>query len=139
MCVSNISVSAPTSVMVTPPVVPIIVGSSISLPCTVELSPLVDVPVTVNTVWTGPDGVMTTNTAQPVSGNTTTTYASTATVSSSGREQSGNYSCRATVRAMLPSIIDSVGYSSSRVIVGKAINLNDYRHAVIIDLCICHP
>ena len=125
MCVSNISVSAPTSVMVTPPVVPIIVGSSISLTCTVELSPLVDVPVIVNTVWTGPDGFMTTNTAQPVSGNTTTTYASTATVSSPGREQSGNYSCRATVRAVSSSIIDSVGYSSSRVIVGKAINFND--------------
>ena len=108
--------------MVTPPVVPVIVGS---LTCTVELSPLVDVPVTVNTVWTGPDGFMATNTAQPVSGNTTTTYASIATVSSSGREQSGNYSCRATVRAMSSSIIDSVGYSSSRVIVGKVINFND--------------
>ena len=125
MHVSNISVPAPTSVMVTPPVVPIIVGSSISLTCTTELSPLVDVPVTVNTVWTGPDGFMATNTAQPVSGNTTTTYASIATVSSSGREQCGNYSCRATVRAMSSSIIDSVGYSSSRVIVGKAIDFND--------------
>ena len=121
----------------TPPLVPVIVGSSISLTCTVELSPLVDVSVTVNTVWTGPNGFVTTNTAQPVSRNTTT-YASIATVSSSGREQSGNYSCKATVRAMSSSTIDSVGYSSSRVIVGKAINLNDYRHTVIIDLCICH-
>ena len=95
---------------------------------------MVDVPVTVSTVWTRPDGFMATNTAEPVSGNTTTTYTSIATASSSGREQSGNYSCRATVMAMLSSIIDSVGYSSSRVIVGKAINFNDYRHAVIIDL-----
>ena len=82
----------------------------------------------------GPNGFMTASTAQPVSRNTTT-YASIATVSSSGREQSGNYSCKATVRAVSSS---SVGYSSSRVIVGKAINLNDYRHAVIIDLCIRH-
>ena len=74
--------------------------------------------MTVNTVWTGPDGFMTTNTAaQSVRGNTTT-YASTAMVS-----VSGNYTCKATVRAMPSSVIDSVGYSSSRVIVGKAINL----------------
>ena len=107
---------------VIPPVAPIIVGSSTNLTCTVELSPLVDVPVTVNTEWTGPDGLMTTNTAQPVTGSSTT-YTSTAMVSSSGREQTGNYTCKAIVRAMSSFIIDSVhvGYSSSRVIVGKAI------------------
>ena len=112
-------------VSVTPPVVPIIVGSSITLTCTVELSSLVDVPVTVTTEWSGPDGFTTTNTAQPVI-RSTATYASTATVSSSGREQSGNYTCKATVRAtMSSSLIDSVGYSSSRVIVGKTTNFHD--------------
>ena len=111
--------------MVTPPVVPI-VESSITLTCTVELNPLVDVPVTVTTKWSGPDGFMTTNTAQPVIGNPTATYSSTAVVSSSGIEQSGNYTCKAIVRAtMSSSLIDSVGYSSSRVIVGKAINFID--------------
>ena len=30
------------------------IGSNVTLTCTVELSPVVDVPVTVNTVWTGP-------------------------------------------------------------------------------------
>ena len=49
----------------------------------------------MNTVWTGPDGFMTTNTAQPVMGSTTT-YASTAIVSSFGRDQSGVYTCTAT-------------------------------------------
>ena len=72
------------------------VGSDVTLTCTVELSPAVDVPVTVNTVWTGPDGFMTTNTAQPVRGNPTT-YTSTAMVSSFERDQSGNYTCTATV------------------------------------------
>ena len=61
-----------------------------------ELSPAVDVPVTVNTVWTGPDGFMTTNTAQPVMGSTAI-YTGTTIVSSFGRNQSGNYSCTATV------------------------------------------
>jgi hypothetical protein len=65
---------------------------------------------------------MTSNTTQPVVGSPTTTYTSTAMVNSS---RSGNYvyTCKATVRAMSSSLIDSVGYSSSRVIVGKAIIL----------------
>ena len=113
---------------VTPPVVPI-VKSSITLTCTVELSSLVDVPVTVTTEWSGPDGFTTTNTAQPVIRSPTATYASTATVSSSDSEieqLTRNYTCKATVRAMMSSfLIDSVGYSSSRVIVGKAINFDD--------------
>jgi hypothetical protein len=110
---------------VTPPLVAIIAGSSINLTCTVELSPFVDVPVTVNTEWSGPAGFITTNTAQPVVGRPTT---STAMVNSSrsGREQSGNYTCKATVRVISMSSslldIDSVGHSSSRVVVGKTIH-----------------
>ena len=89
-----LSVSAPTFVTVSNSSV--IVGSTVTLTCTVELSPAVDVPVTVNTVWTGPAGFSTTNTAQAMAGNTTT-YTSTAIVSSFGRAQSGNYTCTATV------------------------------------------
>ena len=105
-----------------PPVVPI-VESTINLACTVELSPFVDVPVTVTTEWTGPEGFMTSNIAQQNIGPGTPTinYTSTAMVSSStsGREQMGNYTCKATIRAMSSSLIDSVGYSSSsRVIIG---------------------
>ena len=55
-----------------------------------------DILVIVNTEWTGPDGLTTTNTAQPVMGSTTT-YTSTVMVSSFGRDKSGNYRCRATV------------------------------------------
>ena len=115
---------------VTPPVVPI-VESSVTLTCTVELSPLVDVPGTVTTEWSGPDGFMTTNTALPVIGSPTATYTSTATVSSSDSEigqLTENYTCKATVMAMMSSfLIDSMGYtySSSRVIVGKATNFHD--------------
>jgi hypothetical protein len=110
-------------VTVAPPAVPV-VESSVSLICTVELSPFVDVPVTVNSEWSGPDGFMTTNTAQPVTGGLTIIYTSTAMVNSSrsGRNQSGNYTCKATVRAMSSSLNDGVGHSSSRVVVGKAIH-----------------
>ena len=74
------------------------IGSAVTLTCTVELRPLVDLEVTVTTMWTGPAGFMTTNTAQPVMGSTTN-YTSTAMVSPFGRDQSGNYSCRATFRS----------------------------------------
>ena len=51
---------------------PVNVGSAVILTCTVELSQAVDIPVTVNTVWTGPAGLMITNTAQPDMGRTST-------------------------------------------------------------------
>ena len=75
------------------------IGSTLTLTCTVELSPLVDIPVTVNTVWTGPAGFIANNTAHPVMGSTTT-YTSIAMVRSFGREQSGVYSCNATAESM---------------------------------------
>ena len=77
------------------PVTPVrLIGTGVNLACTVEFSPLVDVPVIVTTEWTGPDGFMTTNTAQPLMGSTTN-YTSVAMISSFGRNQSGNYTCKA--------------------------------------------
>ena len=116
-----LTVPAPAFVTVTSnkpnPIQP--VGSDVTLTCTVELSPAVDVPVTVNTVWTGPDEFMTANTAQPVMGSTTT-YTSTAMVSSFGRDQSGNYTCTATVSSTAQFINDSELRSGiARVSVGE--------------------
>ena len=96
----------------------IVVGSSTILTCAVELSPAVDVPVTVNTVWTGPDGFMTTNTAQPVMGSTTT-YTSTAMVSSFGRDQSGVYICTTTVSSTSQHLIGSTSTTGSAIIVAS--------------------
>ena len=76
------------------PIPPIV--SVVTLTCTVELSPLVKSLVSVNTVWTGPARFAVANTAQPIIGSSTT-YTSTATISSFGREQSGNYTCTATI------------------------------------------
>ena len=95
------------------------VGANVTLTCIVELSPAVDVPVTVNTEWTGPYWFRTTNTAQPVIGSTTT-YTSTAMVSSFGRDQSGDYTCTATVSSTSSLLTSSGSHSgTTNVIVGE--------------------
>ena len=97
------------------------VGSDVTLTCTVELSPTVDVPVTVNTVWTGPDGFMTTNTAQPITGSTTT-YTSRAMVRLFGRNQSGVYICRATVSSSSPFLMNSsLIFGTTNITVGNSV------------------
>ena len=92
------TVPAPTSVMLSSsipiPIPPF--GSNVTLTCAVELSPAVDVPVTVNTVWTTPEGLATTSTAQPVMGSLTS-YAATYMINPFRRSDSGLYSCSATV------------------------------------------
>ena len=113
-------VPSPISVIVTSdPVSPIQSdGSDVTLTCTVELSPLVDVPVTVNTVWTGPTGFMTTNTTQPVMGST---YSSLVIISSFGRDRYGNYTCSVSVSSANTMLTTSdIRNGSSRVTTGEA-------------------
>ena len=120
-----ISVPIPEVMISSDPVNPIqLMGSDVTLTCTVELDPAVDVPVAVNTVWTGPAGFfMTTNTAQPVMGSTTT-YTSIAMVSSFGRDHSGVYTCTATVSSSSSLLTDSGAQSgTARVTVGKDDNI----------------
>ena len=94
------------------------VGNSVTLTCTVELSSSVDVPVTVNTVWTGPDNFNRNVMAQRI--GSTATYTSTVMVSSFGRDQSGDYTCTATVSLTSPFITGSMSSSPlTRVTVGK--------------------
>ena len=97
------------------------IGSAVTLTCTVELSPAVDVPVTVNTEWTGSDGFMTTNTAQPVIGSTTT-YTSTAMVNAFGRGQFGDYICSVNVISAHMNISTSDSKSDTlRITVGRTV------------------
>ena len=94
------------------------VGVDVSLICTVELSPSVDVPVTVNTMWVGPDNFNRLIMAQQM--GSTATYTSTAMVNSFGRDQSGNYTCTATVSSTSQFIMNSTTSSPpTRVTVGK--------------------
>ena len=71
-------------------------GSDVTLICAVELSPAVDIPVTVNTVLTTDEGFMRTSTAQPVMGSITN-YTAIFMISSFRRSDSGLYACSATV------------------------------------------
>ena len=84
-----------------------------------ELSPSVDVPVIVNLEWTGPARIMTTNSVQPDT-ESSFTYISTAIVRSLKKDQSGDYTCTATVSAMSSFVTNNVSiFSSIRLIVGK--------------------
>ena len=74
----------------------------------------VNVPVTVNTEWTGPDNFNRNIMAQQM--GSTTTYTSTVMVRSFGRDQSGNYTCTATVRSNSPYIGDSTSQSSTQIV-----------------------
>ena len=98
------------------------VGFDVTVTCAVNSSPMVDIPVTVVTEWTGPAGFVTTNTAQPVVGNATL-YTSTVIISSFSRDNSGIYTCRATITTRNPFVRDSVTLSSYRVTVGEIVNL----------------
>ena len=108
------TVPAPSSVTVTSdkpnPISPI--GSHIILVCTVELSPAVDIPVTVSTVWTGPNGEFFHSDPEAIMENHTV-YTSTVTISSFGREQSGNYTCTASVNSSTLFVDDSNSTSNT--------------------------
>ena len=101
----------------TSPIRPI--ESAVTLNCTVELSPLVDVPVTVNVHLSDPTGSPLTTTTPSVSGSNHTT---TAMISSFGRNQSGNYSCTATLTSDSLFLTNSGSLSAeSYITVGKTL------------------
>ena len=88
------------------------VGSDVTLTCTVDLDPAVDVPVIVNTEWTGPDNVAIYQSYVVM--ENLTRYVSTVNVSSFGRGQSGNYTC--SVDIDVSSLLPSLDYSMSQVV-----------------------
>ena len=96
------------------------IRSTVTLTCTVDLSPLVDVPVNVTAQISGPMGV----TILPVTNSvmeSTTRYTSTATVSLFERDLSGEYTCTANValETANPFIIGGAGVTGmDKIIVG---------------------
>ena len=75
--------------------------------------------LTVNTEWTGPNGFSENGMAQRM--GSTTNYTSTAMVSSFGRDQSGDYTCTATVSSTSSFITgSSSNFGHKRVTVGKS-------------------
>ena len=94
------------------------VGTIVTLNCNVELDRSVNVSVTVDTVWTGPDNFNWNIMAQQM--RNTTTYTSRVTVISFGRDQSGDYTCTATVSSASSFIINPTPESTtSRITVGE--------------------
>jgi hypothetical protein len=88
--------------------------------CTVELSSVVNIPVTVVTEWTGPDGFMITSTAQSIM-NSTINYTRTVAVGSFGRDESGLYTCTATATTTSSFLRDSATNNGTATItVGEA-------------------
>ena len=108
-----IIVPAPSSVTVTSnqssPIRPF--GSNVSLTCTVELTSAVDVLVTVNTVWTGPAGVILYPTHTVM--DRFNIHISTATVGSFTRNDSGNYTCMASANSTSVFLSESTSKSST--------------------------
>ena len=96
-----------------------------TLTCTAELSggAEVNVPVTVTFVLsrTDPAGSPLTTVTPSMSGST---YTSTAMVSSFGRNQSGVYTCTATVSSTSSFVSSNMGSMSARVTVGKTSGLS---------------
>ena len=83
----------------------IIAGSSPNLTCTVELSPAVDIPVNVTTMWTGPAlDMMTAVTPTSSVMESLTRYIIMAMVDAA---RGGNYTCQATLSSSSQFITDS--------------------------------
>ena len=102
-------VPPPTAVTVTasPDDIFIVDGQLLNLTCSIELSEVVDITVTVNTVWSGPSGTQFTTTTSVATRMTATSYTSTATISSVETSDSGEYTCTATVSSTSPFLTDS--------------------------------
>ena len=77
-----------------------------------ELSPVVDIPVSVNIEWTAPDGRTAHEVAHPSTEGLNRTFISTVVASSFGK-QSGVYRCTATVSSTLVLITASDSTSGS--------------------------
>ena len=71
---------------------PILSGTSPSLTCSVELSQSVDIPLTISTVWTGPDDTILSSATPPVTGSLTH-YTNTVMLSFVESADSGEYTC----------------------------------------------
>ena len=100
------------------------VGSDITLICNVMLNNAgleIDLPLTVNVEVSksDPDGHSLTTTPLSVSGST---YNTTVMIRSFGREQSGNYTCTATVSSPNYFINESTRFQSIRITTGKTIH-----------------
>ena len=125
------SVPDPSVTVSSTPSSPITAGSSVTVICTVELNQYVDVGLTVNIQWTGPQSVGISLTDPFM--ESTNRYTSTVTFMSFGREQSGEYTCSATISSDTSMTSGTPIMGMKRITVGKSSNTM-YVHVSIIIL-----
>ena len=77
---------------------PILSQSNVTLTCAVDLSPVVDIPVTVRIVWTGPNVTRWTTTMEKY-----TKYLSTVEITSARPSNTGTYECESFTTILSPS------------------------------------
>ena len=95
-------------------------GSEVNLTCTVELSQILDVTVTLNIEWIGPAGFIANNTAE-ISNSNYEIYNSTISLNSFRREQAGDYNCTASVSSSSPFLRSSSHYDTKKLNYGELI------------------
>ena len=82
----------------------VFIGTTLTLTCAVELSPAVDIPVTVNVQLSDPSGRTLATTPPSVSGST---YTFTTTIEIVTLAQSGAYICAASLNSTSPFLTSS--------------------------------
>ena len=95
---------------------PILSGSSPTLTYAVELSPAVDVPVTVNTVWTGPAGSTLMSAARPVM-RSFTHDTSDLKLNYVESADSGNYNCTVNIGGKIRTSVER------KIVIGMLLKL----------------
>ena len=92
-----------------------LVGSPLTLTCSINLSAMLETGVQIEVLWTGPDGSTVSGGTAP-SGNGTL-YTSELTLSSLNTSNAGtNYTCTASLNTTVPSVIPSSNISDSSTI-----------------------
>ena len=100
---------------------PILSGSSPTLTCAVELSPAVDVPVSISTAWTAPDGSVLMSPAPPLM-KSVTHYTSKAKLNYVESVDSGIYNCTVSIGDKIRASVDkmiTIGSQVNNTIVPK--------------------
>ena len=116
----SFSVPDPSVTVSSTPSSPITAGSSVTVICTVELNQYVDVGLTVNIQWTGPEAVVIFPTGPFM--ESTNRYTSTITFMSFGREQSVVYTCSATISSDTLMTSGTPIMGVERITVGKLLD-----------------
>ena len=94
---------------------PILSGSSLTLTCAVELSPAVDVPVSISTAWSGPDGSVLMSPAPPLM-KSVTHYTSKAKLNYVESADSGIYNCTVSIGDKIRASVDKMITIGSQII-----------------------